>query len=518
MTQNTGTIENPMLWVYGEYTIYGDIFIVDSGRAKGRLICAGDLFEAKFDGKLTVQHFPLARGSNQYWSFVKGNRKLELTKLSPAKSDWMSTVPDDQLISMMTIPGTHDSCATVPYAFVPPNQTASLPAQLRQGIRFLDIRCCVDRGTMEIYHGGFYQYINLGQVFDQCSDFLSTHTSETILVSIKQENSSVSDKDFIALFNKYIVNRENIYSSSEIPKLSKVRGKIIIVSRVFGLKGIQWNSMTIEDHYDVNIYDKNKYAKDNIDRSSFEHHNSKNKIFLTFLSTTVVDASETNTKLYDWTNCAPDYVETDDCECPYYGILPTNFRPGELLTYSHDEFISLLIKFNRNKYHDISQIISLKNAKYGDFVYSRYTMPDDKRRRLVSGWSTLDRQGYWALILINTENNEYALYNTYSREYLYANITCSDYRREVRTWVPGNDLDEAHIWIVSRHKTSLTESGYAYAFRNKRYGSYLYSSNYNYDNERRNIYCWEKEDFDDDMLYDSKYIMTPSDYNMPIQE
>jgi 1-phosphatidylinositol phosphodiesterase len=55
---------------------------------------------------------------------------------------WMSEIPDETLLSNITVPGTHDSCACSNIPFVR-TQYLSISKQLDAGIRFFDLRCRV---------------------------------------------------------------------------------------------------------------------------------------------------------------------------------------------------------------------------------------------------------------------------------------------------------------------------------------------------------------------------------------
>jgi 1-phosphatidylinositol phosphodiesterase len=69
-------------------------------------------------------------------------------------STWMSGIPDETLLSNITLPGTHDSCAESNIPFVR-TQYLSITKQLEAGLRFLDLRVRVHSdGQLYMYHGG----------------------------------------------------------------------------------------------------------------------------------------------------------------------------------------------------------------------------------------------------------------------------------------------------------------------------------------------------------------------------
>lgn len=92
---------------------------------------------------------------------------------------WMGALPDKTLLSDITIPGTHDTCARSNIPFVR-TQYLSVTQQLEAGIRFLDLRCrLLADGDLYMYHGGvpmnFPRYLKLSTVMAEVS--LRTHTS-----------------------------------------------------------------------------------------------------------------------------------------------------------------------------------------------------------------------------------------------------------------------------------------------------------------------------------------------------
>ena len=84
---------------------------------------------------------------------------------------WMREIEDDTLLSNLTIPGTHDSCATSNIPFVR-TQYLSITKQMEAGLRFLDLRCRVHSdGQLYMYHGGIPinlpRYLKLEKVMNE---------------------------------------------------------------------------------------------------------------------------------------------------------------------------------------------------------------------------------------------------------------------------------------------------------------------------------------------------------------
>ena len=68
--------------------------------------------------------------------------------------DWMSLLPDDRLLSLLSVSGTHESCALYKYIFSydAKCQNLGLRSQLHTGVRCLDIRLKLEKGVLKAYH------------------------------------------------------------------------------------------------------------------------------------------------------------------------------------------------------------------------------------------------------------------------------------------------------------------------------------------------------------------------------
>lgn len=111
-------------------------------------------------------------------------------------TSWMGDVPDDVLVTELSIPGTHDSgCIDGPMGFAK-TQNIGLSGQLDAGIRFLDIRLAHYQDDLHIHHDVIYMGKSYRDVLKICADFLARHPSETILMSVDEEDrfdSSLGD-------------------------------------------------------------------------------------------------------------------------------------------------------------------------------------------------------------------------------------------------------------------------------------------------------------------------------------
>jgi 1-phosphatidylinositol phosphodiesterase len=161
-----------------------------------------------------------------------------------ATSDWMKPIPDQTPISLLSIPGTHDSGTytqdqTAGAGFVK-TQMWSISDQLSKlGIRFLDIRCRLIGNGFAIHHDLVFLGLSFQDIIDQCRSFLLAHPSETILMAVGHEYiDEGSTLSFHQVFlnyynaNKYLDDahtRELWYLGTTIPTLGQSRGKIVLM-------------------------------------------------------------------------------------------------------------------------------------------------------------------------------------------------------------------------------------------------------------------------------------------------
>lgn len=195
--------------------------------------------------------------------------------LSYSLSSWMKDIPDDALISHLTIPGTHDSCARGRLPFVR-TQYLSITEQLALGIRFLDLRLRVhDDGKLYCYHGGIPAQFPDGalsfvSVMDEVWTFLrgaqgTQPATETVLISINNDNSSPEEQadpapfyhaveSAIAATPSYPDGSRRWFVEPVTPTLGQVRGHAVLLRRYGGDPAI---SHTARQGLDVSEWQNN---------------------------------------------------------------------------------------------------------------------------------------------------------------------------------------------------------------------------------------------------------------------
>ena len=161
---------------------------------------------------------------------------------------WMKYVDGNKYLDELSIPGTHDSstCSvdndTEPQTSLAKCQQDYIPTQLLEGIRYFDIR--LGKGDDPgIDHGGFYlfkkdgNFLHLSDVIGYFTTFLKENPTEALIMLVSRGNDEATDEGITTAFAKVMdENPDLFYTSSRVPTLGEVRGKIVLLRR-FRLAG-----------------------------------------------------------------------------------------------------------------------------------------------------------------------------------------------------------------------------------------------------------------------------------------
>ncbi|MCU1719486.1 phosphatidylinositol-specific phospholipase C [Pseudomonas sp. 5P_3.1_Bac2] len=175
----------------------------------------------------------------------------------PAQSDWMLAFDNNQPLRTFSLPGSHDSGATVGGPIVA-TQTLSIRQQLEAGVRFLDIRLRATGDSLAIHHSLVFQKLMFGDVLNAVQDFLAGHPGETVLMRVKEEYKAQSgSQPFVQIFHRYFERYRPMIAvpaSLDVP-LGQVRGKLVLLIDFAGGNdmGIAYSSATlaIQDDYQM---------------------------------------------------------------------------------------------------------------------------------------------------------------------------------------------------------------------------------------------------------------------------
>lgn len=169
---------------------------------------------------------------------------------------WMAGVQDFRTLSLLTIPGTHQSMALYggPEAEC---QALSLIDQLRAGIRYLDIKVFELDNTLYVIHGVIYQHSTMKEVLDIVKGFLTEFKTEAVLIRVTPE--SFEKNTVNQMVQSLIGNDPNVWVTSGMPTMGQVRGKIVFLQKNTFTLGIPLIDTAGKDSNEVsNVKDKDK--------------------------------------------------------------------------------------------------------------------------------------------------------------------------------------------------------------------------------------------------------------------
>lgn len=275
---------------------------------------------------------------------------------------WMASIPDEQLLSEVTMPGTHNAMALFGGVYAE-CQTWTLASQLRAGVRFLDIRLRHVKGNLTIHHGVSYQRAHFGHVLEGVTDFLREHPTETVLMRLKEEFSETNDiyGPVVDYIHRY-AHWDMLWHSRLVPTMAEARGKIIVLQQFAGPDlGMRYDSMDIADDWKVptllNVEDKWQSVYDHLEAAPT---GNMGQIFLTFTSgagvfaTPRAVAQRVNPQLYDYLKAKTDLNQR-------LGIICMDFPAAPVIQMIID-FQLTEVRRRNQVFNSISDKASLKNV------------------------------------------------------------------------------------------------------------------------------------------------------------
>lgn len=159
-------------------------------------------------------------------------------------SAWMRHLRNDLPLSTLSIPGTHNSPAFHRALPSVRCQSVSITQQLRQGIRFLDIRVqpkyssCHKGEDLLLVHGAFSVSLSrrsflFRSLVQEVLLFLKENPSETVIMSLKREGTGASTDAQLSriLHDHYANDHHEWYTAPRVPFLGEARGKIVLMRR-----------------------------------------------------------------------------------------------------------------------------------------------------------------------------------------------------------------------------------------------------------------------------------------------
>ncbi|GKU07506.1 phosphatidylinositol diacylglycerol-lyase [Fusarium langsethiae] len=195
------------------------------------------------------------------WNTYPNNQPMYYSRrpLKQVEMDsWMGELDNQDIpISMLSIPGTHDSATSSYSTFIAKRwvrcQDMSIAEQLDAGIRYFDLRGGYDGSSAPLgaFHGKVYLGLTFAEIFQIFETWLSTHSTEAIIVQVKRDQDSADNQQVANDLYKLIGDNDNWVTTDTIPQLSQIRGKMLLVRRTpmpqnlgqgipFGINASDW--------------------------------------------------------------------------------------------------------------------------------------------------------------------------------------------------------------------------------------------------------------------------------------
>ena len=157
--------------------------------------------------------------------------------------NWMSRLPDDAYVSVLSIPGSHDSATGSGWAegmedlgeAFARTQDLTIAQQWTLGIRAFDLRPCSYEDRMNLNHGIIPTVLSMEGVLAELRDSLAANPSEFVIIHMRHESegdqvenvfdqriqSLLRSDDFQGLFVDF----------NKALRVRDMRGKILVISR-----------------------------------------------------------------------------------------------------------------------------------------------------------------------------------------------------------------------------------------------------------------------------------------------
>lgn len=153
--------------------------------------------------------------------------------------NWMARLDDKKPISMINVPGTHDSATKEIWcSYFLQNQNLTILEQLEAGFRFFDLRLRINREKKLFLAHTFMPCLSSGKTFyfedvlHMMIAFLQDHPTEIIFMAVKAEKKKKNISLFQKLVGEMLENNEtHFYLKEKIPSIQEVRGKIVLLRR-----------------------------------------------------------------------------------------------------------------------------------------------------------------------------------------------------------------------------------------------------------------------------------------------
>lgn len=208
-----------------------------------------NLYAAVFDGHAWTGNTPISTQPGGIHPMSDCNPSLSVTPFTVLTfGNWLQHLPDSRPIGEINLLGTHDTAAiqtsghSTPYAC----HDRTIPDQLRDGVRLLDIRIEIEKtgngfefwtchGDKSAFGLHLNRYESLRQAMNSCRDFLQEHPSEflAILLQIDDWGDAGNDRDNAKKALETFLAAYPFYKwTSKMPTKKDVKGRFVPFSRL----------------------------------------------------------------------------------------------------------------------------------------------------------------------------------------------------------------------------------------------------------------------------------------------
>jgi len=225
-------------------------------------------------------------------------KSMDKKKIQKENTEWMSYLNDSIDIRQLSIPGTHDSCASEfickPYQlwwanFMSQCQIWPIEDQLFSGIRYFDLR---PSGNGIIYHGAHQTKYNFKQIFEIYKNFLLNHPSEGLIVRVQFQYKNCGDnidkskeKAIYEVLDHY---DEFLYRDNNAPTIGQLRKKIYVILENLEYKNLLiWNDndlIELQDYFRLFGIRKFEFDKKKDLVRKYMHNKDINKLIINHCS------------------------------------------------------------------------------------------------------------------------------------------------------------------------------------------------------------------------------------------
>ena len=161
-----------------------------------------------------------------------------------AQNDWMQQIDDSQLVTALSLPGTHDAATAEGWVGLgellgelgAKAQDLTIAEQWAVGVRVFDIRPQKDGNVLRCMHGIAGTKLMVGDFFAKMRDLLAASPTEFAIVTTKIDTSEGEPEvaEWAPLFSSLIQSdslRQCFVEFSPTLTVGDVRGKILLLSR-----------------------------------------------------------------------------------------------------------------------------------------------------------------------------------------------------------------------------------------------------------------------------------------------